>query len=297
MTNHSLIMLCAVVPLAILPGVGCSIVIDTDPFTFNGTGAGTSAPEDSATTPEGTDDTETSPSDSESERDSENDSNGDTDTSTATSEDTGSAGDTASDPDTGTGSKIPNDTGTGSEMPNDTGTGDPCEGGWIDKTSPPLCWEEPYSQVRMSVEEGDEYCENKTEGGGGWRLPTIDELRRLIVDCETTEYKSEEYIEDVDCPVRNNSTYSHNVAECSGCTTGLGPSEGGCYWPTVLSPETDCLNGESEDYRFWSSSGYIYSTRQHNWFVDFSTAYVHAVVTVNLDGNEILSYIRCVKPL
>ena len=55
------------------------------------------------------------------------------------------------------------------------------------KVEPEITWSSRSSKA-MNWKQANKYCENLKEGGSSdWRLPTISELRTLIIKCENTE--------------------------------------------------------------------------------------------------------------
>lgn len=105
------------------------------------------------------------------------------------------------------------------------------------------------SQSKMSWEEALAYCDNLTEDGySNWHLPTINELRNLIRNCENTATGGS-------CGVNDSCLYSdcQNDA-CKGCTE----NQNGKYSKL----------GDHDS--FWSSSAPEYSDIR--WGVNFSKA-------------------------
>ena len=108
------------------------------------------------------------------------------------------------------------------------------------------------------------YCEQNMGGlpGEGWRLPSIDELRSLIMGCPDTELGGA-------CPITDeqpNATYSFET--CKACPSLQGES----YCSDWFTPN----NGW-----FWSAThagdqGDGGEVASHAWDVDFQHAHVHA---------------------
>jgi len=57
---------------------------------------------------------------------------------------------------------------------------------WYDSSSG-LTWQNPPTKTRMNWQAAVDYCSSLTFAEGGWRLPTIGELRTLIRGCVDTE--------------------------------------------------------------------------------------------------------------
>jgi hypothetical protein len=104
-----------------------------------------------------------------------------------------------------------------------------------------LMWQKAASaSYAMNWSKAIQYCENLSLGGyGGWRLPSISELRSIIRGCPKTRSGGACGVTD-SCrkwnPCRNDS--------CSGCSMNQGPANG-CYWPDELTGNASWL---------WSSS-------------------------------------------
>lgn len=120
---------------------------------------------------------------------------------------------------------------TGSEAEYDSGT-------WFDSVSG-LTWENPPDFGVRTWDEAKSYCAVLSLAGGGWRLPTIEELRSLIRGCGATQAGGS-------CGVRDSclSWDGCRDSSCDGCPFGAGPAAG-CYW-------LDDIGGSCEWY--WSSS-------------------------------------------
>ena len=91
--------------------------------------------------------------------------------------------------------EIPDDTepdeDADSEIISDEDTADPSKdeyGNWKDPKSNLIWSEKHYLTGTPTLDSLIAYCENLVEGGfSDWRMPTIDELRRLIRNCSNTE--------------------------------------------------------------------------------------------------------------
>jgi hypothetical protein len=120
------------------------------------------------------------------------------------------------------------------------------------------------------------HCSNLELAGGGWRLPTIGELRTLIRGCPATDDGGTCNVDD-DCL-------------CSSCTDAFpicncpeykGPAEGGCYWPDEM--EGDC------DWNL--SSSWMEDNATYNWLVNFSNGGIFYDIMAGV-GPE---HARCVR--
>jgi hypothetical protein len=98
----------------------------------------------------------------------------------------------------------------------------------------------------MTWQEAVDYCRKNRAGlpGSGWHLPTIDELRTLIIGCPATEPGGR-------CPVREGRRSEKDCyggdwkANCTPCKDGHGQGPQGCYMDKAF--EDPC-------YLYWSST-------------------------------------------
>ena len=132
----------------------------------------------------------------------------------------------------------------------------------------------------MKWGEAVSYCDDLTEGGSSdWHLPTIDELKTLLVWSKASSCKVSE----------DNNCLSSGCWSCSTCTEhGTQYSDGtGCSdWGEDHYSEYHSKFGDS--YDFWSSS---IDDGGNAWFVDFGYGYVSIKDTYNMAAK----YVRCVK--
>ncbi|MCK9463347.1 MAG: DUF1566 domain-containing protein [Proteobacteria bacterium] len=207
--------------------------------------------------------------------DSGTDSDSDTDTDVDIDTDTDS--DTDVDIDTDTDSDTESDTGT------DTDTYpalEECDGvGSVDGVYDPstnLCWQKEADYFLGEFwTDAINTCDSYS---GGWRLPTISELRTLIRGCDATAT-------DGDCNVTDDCLQAACCGDaCAGCEGMDGPGPGGCFWDPAIG-------GGCQMY--WSSSG-IYSSGIYDytdgWAVDFAYGSV-----VYRDPDLNLMLVRCVR--
>ena len=148
---------------------------------------------------------------------------------------------------------------------------EPTGGTWTD-TSSGLTWQNPPAESTMTWQNAMDYCESLTLDGGGWRLPTISELRSLIRGCPATQTGGSCGVDD-EC--LSSSCWS---SPCSGSTVGEGPDEG-CYWP---------VEAEGPCSWYWSSSSRE-DFDDYAWYVGFSPGSV--VYDYKVSGY----YVRCVR--
>lgn len=143
---------------------------------------------------------------------------------------------------------------------------------WTDSSSG-LTWQVTPPTDYMVWADAKTYCQNLA--GGGWRLPTISELRTLIRGCPATQTGGA-------CGVTDSClNYSSCWSDpCQGCSAGAGPDNGN-YGPSQLAGDGDW---------YWSSSAVAgYVVVSYAWGVDFYDGFVGGPDTYG--GN----HVRCVR--
>ena len=216
---------------------------------------------DSGSSPDtGASDTEADSTDSADNTDSTGDS--DTpqpDNDSGNTEPADDSGDSAADSDTGT---APDDDGQLPELPEcDTPSCTDSENSliWSGKTTATYNWSDSKS-----------YCENQ---GGGWRLPTIDELRTLVLNCAETATNG-----------------ACNVKE--GCLKDSSP----CY-VTANCMSKNCPTRNDGSYSRLGDTDYLWSSSETDgdasraWYLNFKFA---AIGSSEKKDKE-RAYTRCVK--
>jgi len=151
-----------------------------------------------------------------------------------------------------------------------------CVGGgvgtWIDPTFS-LTWQNPPAEEKMSWGEAKQYCSGLELDGGGWRLPTIGELRTLIRGCPDTATGGE-------CGVTD-SCLSSSCQDSCDCSPGGGPADG-CYWPGEIEGPCDW---------YWSSLS-LSDNDELAWYVSFDDGGVNYVV-VSIGTADL--HVRCLR--
>lgn len=144
---------------------------------------------------------------------------------------------------------------------------------WTDAASG-LTWEVTPLNDYRDLDGAKDYCQNLTLAGGGWRLPTITELRTLIRDCAGTVTGGTCNVTDgcMELACMNDS--------CIGCDVWGGPGTGGAYWP----PELAGAPG-----RYWSTTE-VSDYADAAWCVDFNYG------QVGHNETDYNNYLRCVRP-
>ncbi len=129
---------------------------------------------------------------------------------------------------------------------------------WKDGTG--LVWKtEPSKEMPLS--DAQSYCEKLADEGGGWRLPTIDELRSLVKGCDATALAGT-------CKA-SDKCLKNSCADktCKGCEAKKGSAKG-CY----LSEDY----GASCDAPVWSGSTVKDDKKKSVWSLNFSDGSVFA---------------------
>jgi len=150
---------------------------------------------------------------------------------------------------------------------------------WTDSTTA-LTWQNgpAVGSIQYDVTDAQLYCSGLSWGGfGGWRLPTISELRSLIRGCAATEPGGA-------CGVTDGCLELRCLASCGGCPHSEGPAPGGFYWPSELS-------GNADNWWYWSDSAVAPNNLVDDagWTVDFNLGSVSLAL---IDYNNA---VRCVR--
>ena len=149
-----------------------------------------------------------------------------------------------------------------------------CSSAWWKDPGTGLAWENPSGGAGLPWGTAVQYCDNLEFDGGGWRMPSIDELRSLVRGCVATATNGS-------CNISNSGCLSQVCMkdDCNGCTSGQGPA-GGCYWPSEMLG--DCQ-------RLWSSD-FLENEPSEPWMIWFDMAYVGNGYAPGTDVS-----VRCVK--
>lgn len=150
------------------------------------------------------------------------------------------------------------------------------EGEWADSVSG-LTWQngEGVGAELYTWEEAIAYCDGlEWAGASDWRLPTIDEQRTLIADCEATQTGGA-------CGVTGECLEigCWDDDTCGGCVMWDGPGEMGMHWPPEVTG-TCCW--------YWSAS-VVTDEAERAWGVGFGDG------VVNVGDVTIGSSARCVR--
>jgi hypothetical protein len=149
------------------------------------------------------------------------------------------------------------------------------EGGSFGDPQTGLTWEASPACEEMSCGEAVSRCDDLVESGfDDWRLPTIGELRTLVLGCDDVQTGGACGVTD-EC-----AEISCWDLVCYGCGELGGPGTGGCYWDPIV-------DGHCASY--WSSPVWSASGIDSCWYISFDGSYLNYV---NADD---LFYARCVR--
>jgi len=150
--------------------------------------------------------------------------------------------------------------------------------GWI--------WEKSFQQVTTLPEALKACSDSRTAGKNDWRVPTIDELRSLILGCPASAPTGA-------CPVHALTTCTDETcrnASCDGCGNGQGPVT------NPLKPASHCYMDASFDWYcnlFWSGTQVKAKVTgdKRSWYVTFYDARIDVPPTMPTSS----SGLRCVR--
>jgi hypothetical protein len=118
----------------------------------------------------------------------------------------------------------------------------------------------------MSWQNAVDYCRENRAGlpGSGWHLPTIEELRTLIIGCPATEPGGR-------CPAKEGCRSEEDCsggdwkANCAPCKEHKGPGPEGCYMDKAFDDpcewywsSTRCLLSSSSAFFVYFDGGFVY---------------------------------------
>jgi len=122
-----------------------------------------------------------------------------------------------------------------------------------------LMWQRKHADKSMTHKEAEGYCEALTLAGhDDWRLPTISELRTLIVGCQSGTDA---------CKVSDQCLAAKCLSITCSCQKLKGPGENGFYWQVGV--------WQGEGKYFWSSSIQGGKNGKRAWDVGFNYGNVY----------------------
>jgi len=129
----------------------------------------------------------------------------------------------------------------------------------VTDTATNLVWQRKRTDKSMTHKEAEDYCGTLTlAGADDWRLPTVTELRTLIVGCQSGTPA---------CKVDDACTASKCWSPACACQALKGPGEDGFYW------QKDVWQGGGK--YFWSSSLRPGKKSEKAWDVGFNYGNVY----------------------
>lgn len=148
-------------------------------------------------------------------------------------------------------------------------------GTWTDPATD-LTWTVNVTNGLYTLRKAAEFCDDLVMEGGGWRQPTIDELRTLVRGCYGVETGGV-------CQVSGECTDEScdNYDDC-GCHPAAD-----CHQPLQLnSPKKHCAHLVSSTV----VTNYVFGISLH-WSIDFRTARLGKAA----DAESHVDYVRCVR--
>ncbi len=136
-----------------------------------------------------------------------------------------------------------------------------------------LTWMVDPIEAKTDWDSARDHCQYLSLEGGGWRVPSIDELRTLVTGCPASAAGGP-------CNIGSQECYQWSCRNdaCDGCPAQEGPGVGGTYW-------VDGLRGDCCWY--WSSSKS--NNAYYPWGIHFDTGEVGVINATNWE------HVRCVR--
>jgi hypothetical protein len=164
---------------------------------------------------------------------------------------------------------------------------------WKDSKSG-LTWQVTPTSGKIQYSQVWQHCNALKWGGGGWRVPTISELRSLIRGCVNTVPGGKCGLEE-ECSTLDSMDEPCFVnVSCKGCSKNKGPGLRDMYWPPEL---------QGEGVRYWSATSFSMDGGYGNWVrtIDFDNASINQEMVFDLRGNPYeggemtARHVRCVR--
>jgi len=139
--------------------------------------------------------------------------------------------------------------------------------------------EQPGYVWALYIEDAKKYCESLKEGGfTNWRLPTIDELRTLVVNCPKLETGG-----------------TCKVSEKKHCISADCYNESSCLCEGESSSDIFSKFGYERYAQYWSSSSGAFEYSYRNWLIELE-GYANVFTFDPFDGyNDHYASVRCVR--
>jgi hypothetical protein len=162
---------------------------------------------------------------------------------------------------------------------------DPCPGGWLDPATR-LCWQITPEDRDRHWSLAITHCAGLRMNGAPMRVPTITELRSIIVGCDANRYPGGTCgVVDPTCLLNRLPCYSTTI--CPPCYDPLRPLTE-CYWPSTLGGA--CAE-EYTTFGHWSISESGDGTSGRAWAAYFS----HGTLQTAVQSTATSHRVRCVQ--
>jgi len=138
-----------------------------------------------------------------------------------------------------------------------------------------VCWQKSSSAEQMDWSQAMSYCDGMGLGGYAWHLPSIDELRSFVEECDWTEPGGGCGVEE---GCLQSSCCDSDACTPIECEAWGGPAyPAGCYWQDGALGQCGC---------YWSSSEWTdYSGNA--WVLNYSNASISGLDKYSM------CYVRC----
>jgi len=144
-----------------------------------------------------------------------------------------------------------------------------------------LTWTQDVSSA-STVALARTYCQTLGRAGGGWRVPSIDELRGLVLGCPATA-------EGGSCGVTKTcfQTTCYDATACGGCTIDTGGGTNGCFQDEFFNDTCGQI--------LWSNTQVpaAFAGDVRSWYVEYWDA---ALNSPPAGSTSVSGAVRCVKP-
>jgi len=169
--------------------------------------------------------------------------------------------------------------GLGEDASRDAPDGTTIIATWLDSATG-LTWQSDPGDIELAWAQAVDYCDG-LQGGAGWRLPDIDELRSLIRGCPNT-VSGGPCKESVQCSSAGTDCYDGE--ECMGCADWGGSGKGGCYWPSELNGPCEWYWSSTTESGFTTYACFAHFRMAHLSHDDKANAQTHHVICVRRAG-------------
>ena len=135
-------------------------------------------------------------------------------------------------------------------------------------------------QYGVTWSQAIDYCAGIPLDGGGWHLPTVDELRTWLIGCPQNEL-------DGACEIHDACDSQDCTNWCGGCDGLAGPGWYGCYYDEAFDPGVSYYYQDRFEY-YWTATEYFPDTA-NAYYMEFSYGYIDRA------GKNNQNFVRCVR--